>query len=134
MWLIDQLYIKLGVMWLIKRYEEGQNFVIRSYDGMPQLTTHNSWSHCIVWFSVWNSDSEFWSEYQNTLLSTNFKRVYIRWFRIFQTSRYQGIVKAAASGVFEDLKFKISEGSDQNLRSSSTPETAAFTIPWYLEV
>ena len=32
----------------------------------------------------------------------------------FQTSRYQGIVKAEASGVFEDLKFKISEGSDQN--------------------
>ena len=32
----------------------------------------------------------------------------------FQTSRYQGIVKATASGVFEDLKFKISEGSDQN--------------------
>ena len=32
----------------------------------------------------------------------------------FQTSRYQGIVKATAFGVFEDLKFKISEGSDQN--------------------
>ena len=39
---------------------------------------------------------------------------YIRWFRIFQTSRYQGIVKATVSGVFKDLKFKISEGSDQN--------------------
>ena len=26
---------------------------------------------------------------------------------------YQGIVKATVSGVFEDLKFKISEGSDQ---------------------
>ena len=32
----------------------------------------------------------------------------------FQTSRYQGIVKATVSGVFEDLQFKISEGSDQN--------------------
>ena len=32
----------------------------------------------------------------------------------FQTSRYQGIVKATASEIFEDLKFKISEGSDQN--------------------
>jgi hypothetical protein len=32
----------------------------------------------------------------------------------FLTSRYQGIVKATHSGVFEDLKFKISEGSDQN--------------------
>jgi hypothetical protein len=40
--------------------------------------------------------------------------------------------------VFEDLKFKISEGYDQNwsepseilnLRSSTTPETAAFTPP-----
>ena len=27
---------------------------------------------------------------------------------------YQGIVKAAAFGVFGDLKFKISEGSDKN--------------------
>ena len=40
--------------------------------------------------------------------------MYIRWFRIFQTSRYQGIVKATVLRVFEDLKFKISEGSDQN--------------------
>ena len=32
---------------------------------------------------------------------------YIRWFRIFQTSRYQGIVKATVSGVLEDLTFKI---------------------------
>ena len=31
------------------------------------------------------------------------KKVYIRWFRIFQTSRYQDIVKATVSGVFEDL-------------------------------
>ena len=38
---------------------------------------------------------------------------YIRWFRIFQTSRYQGIVKVTRSGVFEDLKLKISEGSDK---------------------
>ena len=28
--------------------------------------------------------------------------------------RHQGIVKATVSEVFEDLKFKISEGSDQN--------------------
>ena len=27
---------------------------------------------------------------------------------------YQGIGKATVSGVFEDLEFKISEGSDQN--------------------
>ena len=40
--------------------------------------------------------------------------IYIRGYRIFQTSKYQGIVKATISGVFEDLKFKISEGSDQN--------------------
>ena len=32
----------------------------------------------------------------------------------FQTSRYQDIMKATAFGVFEDLKFKISEGSDKN--------------------
>ena len=27
-----------------------------------------------------------------------------------KTSRYQGILKATVSGVFEDIKFKISEG------------------------
>jgi hypothetical protein len=32
----------------------------------------------------------------------------------FSDCRYQDIVKATISGVFEDLKFKISEGSDQN--------------------
>ena len=30
------------------------------------------------------------------------------------TKGYQGGVKATVSGVFEDLKFKISEASDQN--------------------
>ena len=39
---------------------------------------------------------------------------YIRGFRVFQTSRYQGIVKATISGVFEDPKFKILEGTGQN--------------------
>ena len=32
----------------------------------------------------------------------------------FKTSRYQGIVKAAVSYRLQDLKFKISEGLDQN--------------------
>ena len=32
----------------------------------------------------------------------------------FQIFLYQGGVKASVSWVFEDLKFKISEGSDQN--------------------
>ena len=32
----------------------------------------------------------------------------------FQTSRYQGIVKATVSYRLQDLKFEISEGSDQN--------------------
>ena len=31
-----------------------------------------------------------------------------------KTSRYQGILTNTVSGVFEDLKFKVSEGSDQN--------------------
>ena len=35
---------------------------------------------------------------------------------IVQTSRQQGILKATVSGVFEDLKFKISEGSEQNFK------------------
>ena len=34
--------------------------------------------------------------------------------RGFTKFLYQGIVKATVSGIFEDLKFKISEGSDQN--------------------
>ena len=49
-------------------------------------------------------------------------------------------MKSTVSLIFEDLKFKISEGYDQfwsepseilNLRSSTTPETVAFTPPWY---
>ena len=32
----------------------------------------------------------------------------------FKTLSYQGILKATVSGVLEDLRFKISEGSDQN--------------------
>ena len=34
--------------------------------------------------------------------------------RFFLTSIYQDIVKATVSGVLEDLRFKISEDSDQN--------------------
>ena len=45
-----------------------------------------------------------------------------RWFRIFQTSSYQGIVKTTVSGVFEDLKFETSEGSYQNW---SCPESVS---------
>ena len=43
-----------------------------------------------------------------------------------ETSRYQGILKATVSGVFEDLKFRISEGMDQNWScpESSFAETA----------
>ena len=35
-------------------------------------------------------------------------------FSRLQESRYQCILKATVSGVLEDLKFKILEGSDQN--------------------
>ena len=38
---------------------------------------------------------------------------------------YQGILKATVSGVFEDLKFKISEGSDQN---GSCPDSALLAV------
>ena len=73
----------------------------------------------------------------------------------FKNFLYQGGVKSTVSWVFEDLKFKISEGYDQNwcfsdsaqlavsaklkfwsepskilnLRSSTTPETVAFAPP-----
>ena len=49
-------------------------------------------------------------------------------------------MKATISGVVEDPKFKITEGSDPilvvafwnlNLRSSNTKETVDFTPPWY---
>ena len=40
------------------------------------------------------------------LFKTTF--MYVRGFRIFQTSRYHGIVKATLVGVFDDLKFKRS--------------------------
>ena len=48
-----------------------------------------------------------------------------RGYRIFYNSRYQGIVKATVSKVFEDLKFKISEDSDQNW---SCPESAQLAV------
>ena len=38
---------------------------------------------------------------------------------------YQGILKAADSGVYEDLKFKISKGSDQNW---SSPGSALLAV------
>ena len=44
---------------------------------------------------------------------------------------YEGILKATFSGVFEDLKFKISEGSDQNL---SCPESAQLAVSAKLKV
>ena len=50
--------------------------------------------------------------------------IYSRWFRIFQTSSYQGIVKAAGSGVLEDLTYKILEGSNQHWSCLSLAETA----------
>ena len=59
------------------------------------------------------------------LSQKQFLYMYSRWFRIFQTSRYQGIVKATVSGVVEDLKFKISEGSDQNW---SCPDSAQLAV------
>ena len=49
-------------------------------------------------------------------------------------------LKSTVSWIFEDLDFKISKGYDQNwsepseilnLRSSTTPETVAFTPPRY---
>ena len=65
---------------------------------------------------------------------------------------YQDILTNKVSGVFEELKFKMSEGSDQtetanraepgqlqfwsepseilNLRSSNTPETLLVSISW----
>ena len=49
----------------------------------------------------------------------------------FSDYRYQDIVKATVSGVFEDLKFKISEGLDQN---RSCPESALLAVSAKLAV
>ena len=51
--------------------------------------------------------------------------MYVRGYRIFWTSRCQGIVKSTVSWVFEDLKFKISEGYDQNW---SFPDSAQLAV------
>ena len=51
-----------------------------------------------------------------------------RWFRMFLTSRYQGIVKSTVFGVFEGLKFKISEGYKQNW---SCPGSALLAVSGY---
>ena len=44
------------------------------------------------------------------------KRIRGMYFSVMfvQTSKYQDILTNTVSGVFEDLKFKILEGSDQN--------------------
>ena len=56
----------------------------------------------------------------------------------FKNVLHQGGVRSTVFWVFEDLKFQISEGYDQNwseppeilsLRSSTTPETVAFMPP-----
>ena len=60
--------------------------------------------------------------------------------RFFKNFLYQGGVKSTVSWIYENLKFKILEGYNQNwsepseilkLRSSTTPKTVAFTPPWY---
>ena len=64
--------------------------------------------------------------------------MYIQPIQVFFIDfQYQGGMESTVSGVFEDLKFKVSECYDQfwsksseilNLRSSTTPETVAFTL------
>ena len=57
---------------------------------------------------------------------------------VFKYVLYQGGVRSTVSWVFEDLNFKFSDGYDQifsepseifNLKSSTIPETVAFTPP-----
>ena len=57
---------------------------------------------------------------------------------VFKNVLYQGGVRSTVSWVFEDLNFKFSDGYDQifsepseifNLKSSTIPETVAFTPP-----
>ena len=52
-------------------------------------------------------ESDHWTFENCKLLSINVHTLGV-------SPRYQGIVKTTVSEVFEDLKFKISEGSDQN--------------------
>ena len=50
----------------------------------------------------------------NDLMSFLLSNIYISRFRIFKNFLYQGGVKSTVFLVFEDLKFKISDGYDQN--------------------
>jgi hypothetical protein len=52
-------------------------------------------------------------------------KIYTLYSRGCKKVWYQGILKATVSGVFEDLKFKISEGLDQNW---SCPDSALLAV------
>ena len=51
---------------------------------------------------------------------------------MFHQVWYQGGVKATVSGVVEDLKFKISEESDQNWCFPESTWLAVYLKPWFL--
>ena len=79
-------------------------------------STPNFFGPMVQWLALWTAVRQ--NESTNPCRGTLFLFIYVLHtlgcVTFFQTSRYQGILKATVSGVFGDLKFKISEGSDQN--------------------
>ena len=87
--------------WKTQTHKVKYNFLLRVFVhyAKPQTLI------CANKFSNWIDQKEFKSNINAQVLGDSGD---------FQTSRYQDIVKATVSGVFEDLKFKISEGQKQN--------------------
>ena len=71
----------------------------------------------LVWPLIFGTVEILW------LLSARI--LYISRFRILKNKLYQGGMKSTVSWVFEDLKFKISEGYDQNC---CFPDTAQLAV------
>ena len=88
---------------------------------------YNTMLHSSNWDFTWMFHSLQWVDiffWEVFLFLCTYIRGF-RWLLDFYLKRYQDIVKATASWVFEDLKFKISEGSDQNW---SCPESAQLAV------
>ena len=87
------------------------------YDGEKKLKPFTKFSTNDMKLKLFCCPSNFWiivGLRRAPLQYADMVSMYIRVSHIFLDARYQGILKATVSEVFEDLMFKISEGSDQN--------------------
>ena len=115
-----------------------QNTSVHSTESSAKNSLNKFWPRTSLldrdyfWLRLWIFIFNLQSLYRYESFQKLRKQVYdIFWtctlecVTFFQTSRYQGILKATVPGVFEDLKFKISEGSDQNW---SCPDSALLAV------